>query len=214
MNNSRNISIEAMIAMLLKGVESNDVDVKKTKSDLSTMSEIVELHSTSIKHLEYLMNKLSVAFNQGRNGTLPSDTMQNLRNDGISLAITTQRCKVLPEHHLIVKLYVHDVTLGNKIQDKDGELKSDPTESEKQKKVCEKKETIGKTPNIRDNDKLIKNKEKGLEMQLAKIPKPLPQFLQRIIKKVVDGKFIKFMAMFKKLSVNVPFVKDLGQMPG
>lgn len=47
------ISIEDMMSKLLKGVESIDTGVREMKSDLSSMSQLVDSHSTFIKHLEH-----------------------------------------------------------------------------------------------------------------------------------------------------------------
>ena len=55
----------------------------------------------------------------------------------------------------------------------------------------------------------------------AKVPKkvtPMPisptPFSQRLVKKKEDGKFWRFITMLKQLSINVPLVEALEQMPG
>lgn len=55
--------MEAMMANLLKGVESTYVGVKEMKSDLFTMSQLVDSHSTTITQLENQMSQLAAAFN-------------------------------------------------------------------------------------------------------------------------------------------------------
>ena len=42
------------------------------------------------------MSQLSTSLNQRKSGTLPSDTVQNLWNDGSCMAITTRSGKILP----------------------------------------------------------------------------------------------------------------------
>ena len=42
---------------------------------------------------------------------------------------------------------------------------------------------------------------------------PLP-FPQRLVKKTKDGKYRRFITMLKQLSVNVPLIEALEQMPG
>lgn len=49
-NNSRKISMEDMMAKLLKRVESINVRVREMKTDLLTMSQLVDSHSTFIKN--------------------------------------------------------------------------------------------------------------------------------------------------------------------
>ncbi|PHT28408.1 Zinc finger A20 and AN1 domain-containing stress-associated protein 8 [Capsicum baccatum] len=60
-----------------------------------------------------------------------------------------------------------------------------------------------------DNRK--KDKKKVVEKMS---PLPLPPFPQRLKKKVDDTRFSKFMTMLKQLTINVPLVEALEQMPG
>ena len=51
-------------------------------------------------------------------------------------------------------------------------------------------------------------------IQVIPMPRPPPPFPQRIVKKTEDGKYRRFIAMLKQLSINVPLVEALKQMPG
>lgn len=75
MNVFRKMPMEDIIVELLKGVESTDDGVREIKSNLSTMSQLVYSYSTTIKHLDQKMSQLSIAFNQRKRETLPSDTV-------------------------------------------------------------------------------------------------------------------------------------------
>lgn len=57
-----------------------------------------------------------------------------------------------------------------------------------------------------------KNKVKKVEATPIGIPKPSPPLLHRLKKKEDEGKFNKFMAMLKKLKLNVHLVDILEQM--
>ena len=46
------------------------------------------------------------------------------------------------------------------------------------------------------------------------MPKPPPPFPQRLVKKIEDGKYRRFITILKKISINVPLVEALEQMPG
>ncbi|XP_069143382.1 uncharacterized protein [Solanum lycopersicum] len=46
------------------------------------------------------------------------------------------------------------------------------------------------------------------------MPRPPPPFPQRLVKKTEDGKYQRFITMLKQLSINVPLVEALEQMPG
>ena len=75
----------------------------------------------------------------------------------------------------------------------------------------------------KDTDKVV-NVDANLEDNIAEdaevpkkvtpMPRPPPPFPQRLVKKTEDGKYRCFITMLKKLSINVPFVETLEQMPG
>ena len=46
------------------------------------------------------------------------------------------------------------------------------------------------------------------------MPRPPPPFPQRLVKKTEDGNYRRFIIMLKQLSINVPLVKSLEQIPG
>ncbi|XP_049356739.1 uncharacterized protein LOC125821364 [Solanum verrucosum] len=105
--------------------------------------------------------------NQRKNGSLPSDTIQNSKKDGHCMAIATRSGKVLSDL----------ISAGTKYE-----------------QVLEQAS--------REEDKNIH------------IPRSPPPFPQRLKKKAEDKKFTKFITMLKQLSVNIPLVEALEQMPG
>ncbi|PHT45984.1 hypothetical protein CQW23_15142 [Capsicum baccatum] len=88
-------NMEDMMAKLLKGVEATSAGVTKVINDLSSMKQLVDSHSNSIKQIEKRLSQLSAALNQRKAGTLPSNTVQNPRNDGSCMDITTRSGNVL-----------------------------------------------------------------------------------------------------------------------
>ena len=78
--------------------------------------------------------------------------------------------------------------------------------------------------NVRKNDdKVVKGsgeaeestgKDEEIPMKVIPMPRPPPPFPQILVKKIEDGKYRHFITMLKKLSINVPLVEDLEQMPG
>ena len=50
--------------------------------------------------------------------------------------------------------------------------------------------------------------------KVTPMPRPPPPFPQRLVKKTEDGKYRLFITMLKQLSINVPLVEALEQMPG
>ena len=74
---------------------------------------------------------------------------------------------------------------------------------------------------IKDNDKVVEGSGevedkagKDAEVPIKVIPMPSPPFPQILVKKTEDGKYRRFITMLKSLSINVPLVEALEQMPG
>ena len=57
-------------------------------------------------------------------------------------------------------------------------------------------------------------KDAEVPIKVIPMPRPPPPFLQRLVKKTEDGKYQRFITMLKQLSINVPLVETLKQMPG
>ena len=56
-------------------------------------------------------------------------------------------------------------------------------------------------------------KDVEVPIKVIHMPRPPSPFPQRLVKKTEDGKYRRFITMLKKLSINVPFVEALEQMP-
>lgn len=83
------------------------------------MSELEHSHLISIEQLEYQMGQLSRTFYQQKSGTLPNDTIKNLRNDKSCMAINTKSGKFLPKKYLMHQKYVYDVASNYEMVDHD-----------------------------------------------------------------------------------------------
>ena len=57
-------------------------------------------------------------------------------------------------------------------------------------------------------------KDAEVPMKVILMPRPPPPFPQRLVKKTEDGKYRCFITMLKQLSINVPLVEALEQIPG
>ncbi|XP_069148030.1 uncharacterized protein [Solanum lycopersicum] len=75
----------------------------------------------------------------------------------------------------------------------------------------------------KDTDKVVDvngdvedNTVKDVEVpkKVTPMPRTPPPFPQRLLKKTGDGKYWNFITMLKQLSINVPLVESLEQMPG
>ncbi|XP_049359530.1 uncharacterized protein LOC125824222 [Solanum verrucosum] len=169
--------------------------VKEMKGDFSSMSQLVDSHTTSIKQIEQQLRQLSASLNQRKNGSLPSDTIQNPKMDGHCMAITTRSGKILNDPISVGSKHEQVLEQGGREEDE--------------------AEQVDDLDDVQPIVKSAGAKEKEVEgtMPLHQILRPPPSFPQRRKKKAKDGKFMKFITMLRQLTVNIPPVEALKQMP-
>ncbi|KAK4708637.1 hypothetical protein R3W88_029562 [Solanum pinnatisectum] len=68
-------------------------------------------------------------------------------------------------------------------------------------------EVTGESENATENEEEVSQK-------VVPIPIPPPPFPQRLVKKTEERKYRRFISMLKQLSINVPLIETLEQMPG
>ena len=129
------------------------------------------------------MAQLSATVNTRQPGTLPSNTVQNLKSDGHCMAITTRGVNQTIDPPM-------------------------PTNEKKVTKDTDK--VVDVNGEVEDNT--VKDAE--VPKKVTPMPRPPPLFTQRLVKKTEDGKYRHFTTMLKQLSINVPLVEALEQMPG
>ena len=82
--------VENMLHKMITKFNNNDEHIKELRSDLVGIGHKVDTHAISIKLLELQMGQLSATVNTRQPGTLPSNTIQNLKNDRHCMKITTR----------------------------------------------------------------------------------------------------------------------------
>ncbi|XP_015078368.1 uncharacterized protein LOC107022202 [Solanum pennellii] len=85
--------IENMMQKRMRRFEETNENVKDMRSDLSGIRQKVDAHVVSINHLELQMTQLSTIVNPRQPGTLSSNTIQNPKNDGHYMAVTSREGK-------------------------------------------------------------------------------------------------------------------------
>ncbi|PHT45387.1 hypothetical protein CQW23_14545 [Capsicum baccatum] len=158
------MSMEYMMAKLLKGVEATSKGATEVINDLASMKQLVDSHSTSIRQLEQQLSQILATLNQRKADTLPSDTVQNPTNDGTCLAITTRSGKVL-------------------------EISSKGTQAinaESENAVEAEKGINDITPQRPQPEKSASPKQDEKKVVEKTIPLPPPPFPQRLKKRVDD----------------------------
>ncbi|XP_049394761.1 uncharacterized protein LOC125859068 [Solanum stenotomum] len=182
---SNGSKLEDMMAKVLQKVESTDAGVKEMRGDFSSMSQLVDSHTTSIKQIEQQLGQLSGSMNPRKNGSLPSDTIQNPKKEGHCMAIATRSGKVLSD----------PISAGTKYEQVDDQGEAQQSQPKAQL-------SRGKEKGVQEH------------LPLQQIPRLPPPFPQRLKNNAEDGKFTKFITMLKQRSVNIPLVEALEQMPG
>ncbi|XP_022866538.1 uncharacterized protein LOC111386305 [Olea europaea var. sylvestris] len=151
----------------------------------------IETHMTNlgatVKNLEVQIGQIATAIQSQQKGQFPSDIEVNPREH--CNAITLRSGKVVEER----KLREAGVPTSDPILAREKQIEGQKTEAEATKKIY-KPYSIS----FPDNPPILKP--------------PLP-FPQRYLKKDFDEKFAKFLEIFKKIHINIPFAEIFAQMP-
>ena len=75
---------------MMRRFDASDEHIKELRGDLASIGQKVDTHAISIKQIELQMAQLSATMNTRQLRTLPSNTVQNSKNDAHCMAITTQ----------------------------------------------------------------------------------------------------------------------------
>ena len=81
---------EDMLHKMMRRFDANDEHIKELRCDLEGLRPKSDTHAISIKQIELQMAQLSATVNTRQRGTLPSNTVQNQKNDAHCMAITTR----------------------------------------------------------------------------------------------------------------------------
>ncbi|XP_052172172.1 uncharacterized protein LOC127788099 [Diospyros lotus] len=159
---------------------------------VSKLQERSDRTDAAIKNIENQIGQLAKILIERQLGTWPSNTEVNPKEQ--VNAITTRSGVQLPKIHVKRPGVVKETT---KVQET-------ATESNK-----------SKAPN--NQEKLEVSAKQRLQEKVMPLPvrpyvPPIP-FCQRLRKHKMDKQFEKFLEVFKKLHINIPFANALAQMP-
>ena len=79
-----------MLHKIMRRFDTSDEHIKELRCDLASIGQKVDTHAISIKQIELQMAQLYATVNTRQPGTLPSNTVQNPKNDVHCMAITTR----------------------------------------------------------------------------------------------------------------------------
>ena len=170
---------------LAQMLTSHSAFMNETKANMQQQATQLNNQAAQLRSLEAQLGQMANLLTERQPGSLPSNSEENPRRDG-------------NEH-------VKAVTLRS----------GKELESQLQPSVVEHLETEEFTQPERKDDA---NKEQPQEKQSsetavetkASVPVPYPQ---RLKKNKLDKQFTKFMDVFKKLHINIPFADALEKMP-
>ena len=94
------VRVEDMLHKMMRRFDASDEHIKELRSDLACIGLKVDTHAISIKQIELQMAKLYATVNTRQPGTLPSNTIQNPKNDAHRMAITTRGGKQTIDPHI------------------------------------------------------------------------------------------------------------------
>ncbi|KAL8463520.1 hypothetical protein ACS0TY_034245 [Phlomoides rotata] len=187
------------------------------------MEEFMKNTSGQIKTLEHQMGQLaSIVGEQHQKGKFPSTTKTNPREHCKAIKLRSGTSYDGPSKPLDEEEKGEDeeeVELD--LAKEDEEDKGMGTERERKKEKEEMNEKPKKDESAQQVPKwklatCLKEKEsekvKCNKWGIPKVQDRVP-FPQRFVKKKLDENFAKFLEMFKKLHINIPFYDALEQMP-
>ena len=149
--------------------------------------------NASLKNLETQVGQLALAMQNQSKGAFPSDTRKNLKD----CMVVTLRCsRELEERR-------------NKKKEIEKEKHAEIREKLKQHslEVAEEDRTTKMQQEQQVEKGNLRNKEE------VKVYNPQVSFPRRLQKTKLEEQFSRFLNMFKKIEINIPFSEALTQMP-
>ena len=170
---------------LAQMLTSHSAFMNETKANMQQQATQLNNQAAQLRSLEAQMGQMANLLTERQPGSLPSNSEVNPRRDG-------------NEH-------VKAVTLRS---GKDLETKEKPSTTEE----VEAENVIQHSQSDDTNKEQPQEKQSSETSVEAKASIPVP-YPQRLKKHKLDKQFTKFMDVFKKLHINIPFADALEQMP-
>ena len=170
---------------LAQMLTSHSAFMNETKANMQQQATQLNNQATQLRSLEAQMGQMANLLTERQPGSLPSNSEVNPRRDG-------------NEHVKVVTLR----------SCKDLETKEKPSVTEE----VEAEKVIQPSQSDDTNKEQFKEKQSEENTTEAKASTPVP-YPQRLKKHKLDKQFTKFMDVFKKLHINIPFADALEQMP-
>ena len=188
----KKLDLEQALAQMLT---SHSAFMNETKANMQQQATQLNNQAAQLRSLEAQMGQMANLLTERQQGSLPSNSEINPRGEGKEYckAITLRSGKELeiPESQLAVR--------EHEIKDQDQSFLQDQIQDEHPRE----------TRAVKDNKVKGEIKKRTKTDELA-IPIPYPQ---RLKKGKLEKQFAKFLDIFKKLHINIPFLEALENTP-
>ena len=182
---SLDLKMEQLAYMHMSMMKSHDKFENETRTSLNNQG-------AQLQNLEVQMGQMASLLSERQHGNLPSTSEVNLRREG------KKHCKVITLRS--GKTLEQSVEAQEEDENPVGDEKSNA-------EIAEDVERLVKKPVSDTPEKVKVQKTKYDE-------KPIIPYPQQLRKNILDKQFGKFMDIFKKLHISIPFAEALEQMPG
>ena len=170
---------------LTQMLTSHSAFMNETKANMKQQATQLNNQAAQLRNLEVQMGQMAKLLTERQSGSLPSNSEVNLRRDG-------------NEHVKAVML-----RSGKELETKGQSQVIEEVETEKVIQPGQNEDADKEQPNEKQS---VENTTEAK----TSLPVPYPQHLK---KHKLDKQFTKFMDVFKKLHINIPFADALEQMP-
>ncbi|KAL5754189.1 hypothetical protein ACOSP7_022409 [Xanthoceras sorbifolium] len=172
-----------------------DAQIDVQESSIKQISQAVQQSQVAIQNLEVQVDELAKGSQSRAQGTLPSNTETNPKEH--CKAITLRSGKQVDQP---VGVQVKEKAARNIQSHGDESFSTKDKEEEKEKEINEKEDLLETSFDLPPPPEVK-----------AYVP-PIP-YPQRLKKHKDEKSFTKFLEVFKKLYINIPFAEALAQMP-
>ena len=170
---------------LAQMLTSHSAFMNETKANMQQQATQLNNQAAQLRNLEVQMGQMANLLTERQPGALPSNSEVNPRRDG-------------NEHVKAVML-----RSGKELETQAQPPVIEEVETEKVIQPSQNDDAVKEQPN---------EKQSAGNTTKAKDNPPIP-YPQRLKKHKLDNQFTKFMEVFKKLHINIPFADALEQMP-
>ena len=188
----KKVDLEQALAQMLT---SHTAFMNETKANMQQHATQLNNQAAQLRSLEVQMGQMASLLTERQQGSLPSNSEVNPRGEGKEYckAITRRSGKELeiPEPQLVVRKL--------KVKEQDQSIPKDQMQDEQPRVMKAAKD-----------NKIREETKKQTKTDEPVIPIPYPQ---RLKKGKLEKHFAKFLDIFKKLHINIPFLEALENMP-